>query len=251
MSPRAALQAVGGRTGASGAVGLTIVRQRMAQEGKPPEFRSGRGAARFSLAEVWRRGLAPSDSPYPEIRDEINRFRRANRRLLLRGIPKIQIAQTLGIPTFWGALDLTIFRASGRAIPLGLVGLKVVTTVGVGFIVDAFQNLVELETEKYHGLGTGSTAEAAGDTALVTELMTEYTGNVRATGTTAEASATVYRTVATNTLDGTPGAALREHGLFSADAVGVLFDRTVYGAITLVSGDGLQSTYDGTFSAGG
>ena len=133
----------------------------------------------------------------------------------------------------------------------GEVGNKVVTTVGVGYIVDAFQNSVELENMKYHGLGTGSTAEAAGDTALVTELTTEYTGNVRATGTTTEASATVYETVATNTLDGTPGAALREHGVFSASSAGVLLDRTVYSAITLSSGDGLQSTYDLTCSAGG
>lgn len=133
----------------------------------------------------------------------------------------------------------------------GMVGNKVVTTVGVGFIVDAFQNSVELENMKYHGLGTGSTAEAVGDSALVTELTTEYTGNVRATGTTTEASATVYETVATNTLDGTPGAALREHGVFSASSSGVLLDRTVYSAITLSSGDGLQSTYDLTCSAGG
>lgn len=133
---------------------------------------------------------------------------------------------------------------------LGLLGTKVVTTTGAGFIVDAFQNLVELENMKYHGLGTGSGAEAAGDTALGTELTTEYTGNVRATGTTTEVSALVYQTVATNTLDGTPGAALREHGVFSASSAGVLLDRTVYGAITLVSGDSLQTDYRLTFTAG-
>jgi hypothetical protein len=133
----------------------------------------------------------------------------------------------------------------------GIVSRKVVTDVGVGFIVDAFQNLVELENMKYHGLGTGSTAENASDTALVTELTTEYTGNVRATGTTSESSAPVYQTVATNTLDGTPGAALREHGIFSASTVGVLLDRSVFAAITLSSGDSLQSTYSLTLSAGG
>lgn len=134
----------------------------------------------------------------------------------------------------------------------GVVGDRVVTTAGVGFIVDAFQNSVELENMKYHALGTGSTAEDNGDTALVTELTTEYTGNVRATGTTAEgASANIYQTVATNTLDGTPGAALREHGVFSASSAGVLLDRTVFASVTLSSGDGLQSTYELTCSAGG
>jgi len=134
----------------------------------------------------------------------------------------------------------------------GIVGRKVVTDVGVGFIVDAFQNSVELENMKYHGLGTGSTAENQTDTALVTELTTEYTGDVRATGTTTEgATANIYKTVATNTLDGTPGAALREHGIFSANAAGVLLDRTVFAAITLSSGDSLASTYQLTLNANG
>jgi hypothetical protein len=106
---------------------------------------------------------------------------------------------------------------------------------------------------KYHGLGTGSTAEAASQSALVTELTTEYTGNVRATGTTTEgATGNIYRTVGTNTLDsGTP--ALREHGVFSANAAGVMLDRSLFAAINLdgTAGDGLQSTYELTFSSGG
>lgn len=142
----------------------------------------------------------------------------------------------------------------GRVEDYGIVCRKVITDVGVGFLVDAWQNIVELENMKFHALGTGSTAEAAGDTALVTELTTEYTGNVRATGSTTEgATANVFRSVGTNTLDGTPGGALREHGLMSQAATGggVLWDRSVYAAITLVSGEALQSTYDMTASAGG
>lgn len=133
----------------------------------------------------------------------------------------------------------------------GVVGRKVITDAGVAYLVDAYQNSTEFENMKFHGLGTGSTAEAAGDTALVTELTTEYTSNVRATGTTAETSANVFSSVATNTLDGTPGAALREHGLFSASTVGTLWDRTVFSSITLSSGDSLQSSYAGTLSSGG
>jgi len=150
------------------------------------------------------------------------------------------------------SLAIKVRRADGILEDYGIVGRKVVTDVGVGYIVDAFQNSVELENMKFHGLGTGSTAENQTDTALVTELTTEYTGNVRATGTTTEgASANIYRTVATNTLDGTPGAALREHGIFSASSAGVLLDRTVFAAITLSSGDSLQSTYELTLSANG
>lgn len=141
-----------------------------------------------------------------------------------------------------------------RVTPLGVVGRKVITDNGVAFLVDAWQNTKEMENQKYHALGTGSTAENQTDAALVTELTTEYTGNVRATGDLGEgASANIFKTVATNTLDGTPGAALREHGIFDQAATGggVLWDRTVYGAITLSSGDALQSTYQMTASANG
>lgn len=137
--------------------------------------------------------------------------------------------------------------------PLGLLSQKVVTTAGVNFIVDAFQNIVELENMKYHGLGTGNTAENVADTALVTELTTEYNPNsTRATGTTIEgASANIFRTVATNTVDA--AAAIVEHGIFSQAATGggVLLDRSVFSVVNLANGDSLQTTYDLTCSAGG
>ena len=150
------------------------------------------------------------------------------------------------------SLALKIFRVNGRVEDLGIVRRKVVTTTGVGFIVDAFQNLVEMEIMKYHGIGTGTTAEAVGDTALGTELTTQYNpDNTRATGTTVEgASANVYRTVGTNTVDA--AVSITEHGILSQAATGggVLLDRSVFTAMALASGDGLQSTYDHTLTAG-
>jgi len=134
----------------------------------------------------------------------------------------------------------------------GIVSKKVVTDAGVAYIVDAFQNSTELENMKYHGLGTGTTAEAAAQTTLVTELTTEYTGNVRATGTTTENAANIYETVATNTLDsGTP--AVTEHAVFSASSSGTMLDRSLFSAINLVgaNGDALQTTYRLTFTSGG
>jgi hypothetical protein len=136
----------------------------------------------------------------------------------------------------------------------GVTSRKVVTTTGAGYIVDAFQpaTSIELENMKYHGLGTSSAAEATGDTALTTELTTQYNpDNTRATGTTAEASALVYQTVGTNTLDAS--ATVQEHGILSQAATGggVLLDRSLTGAQTLSSGDSLQSTYSLTFTAGG
>ena len=136
----------------------------------------------------------------------------------------------------------------------GIVSRKVVTTVGVGYLVDAFQNLTELELFKYHAIGTGTNAEAVGNTALQTELTTEYTGNVRATGSQTENGANVYRTVGTNTLDsGTP--TIAEHGIMDQAATGggSLLDRSQFTGIALngANGDGLQSTYDFTVTSGG
>lgn len=159
------------------------------------------------------------------------------------------IARTVVVET---SLSLTVIRANGRIEDLGVVCRKVVTTTGVGFIVDAFQNLTELENMKFHGIGTGATAEAVGDTALVTELTTQLNpDSTRATGTTTENAANIYRTVGTNVVDAAAG--VTEHGVFSQAAVpgGILFDRSVFAVVNLASGDSLQSTYDGTFNAGG
>ena len=145
----------------------------------------------------------------------------------------------------------------GEAIEdYGVVSRRLVTDAFVAAVVDALDVGVgfTLTNFRFHGIGTGSTAESAGDTALVTELTTEYTGNVRATGTATQPSANIYRSTATNTLDsGTP--ALREHGVLTQAATGggTLLDRSVYAAINLdgTVGDGLQSQYSLTVTSGG
>lgn len=245
-----------GKTKLSGSLGLQVIK-------------------RPTVYQVLKRGL-----PDKNLNPFVNDWRKGNLIRLVKGVYKIWMAEKLQIPFVYGALYLSVVKPtqdisdllkeyadiyhtlngqnfvewsklSFKYMPLGLAGTRVVTDVGVAYIVDSFQNIVEPENQKYHGIGTGVTAEAVGDTALVTELTTEYNPNsTRATGTTTESAANIYRTVATNTLDGTPAAALREHGIFSATSAGVLLDRTLFAAITLSSGDGLQSTYDLTFTAG-
>lgn len=149
-------------------------------------------------------------------------------------------------------LALKLIHADGTAEDYGTVARKVVTTAGVNFIVDAFQNLVEVELMKFHGVGTGTVAEAVGDTALGAESTTALNpDSTRATGTTTENGANVYRTVGTNTFDA--AAAITEHGIFNQAATGggILLDRSVFAAVNVASGDSLQSTYDLTFTAGG
>lgn len=160
-------------------------------------------------------------------------------------------ARAMGVPVMVSVLRAKVRTASGEWIDYGILSTRVVTTAGVNFIVDAFQNLVELEAMKYHGVGTGTTAEAAGDTALVTESTTVLNpDSTRATGTTIEgASGNIYRTVGTPTFDG--AAAITEHGIFNQAATGgTLLDRSVFSAINVVSGDSIQFTFDLTLTAG-
>lgn len=153
-----------------------------------------------------------------------------------------------------GFLFGSVFRPNGHSLDLGLMSCRVVTDAGVGFIVDAFQGLVTASDMRYHGLGTSSTAESATDTALLSELTTQYaTDNTRATGSLGEKSgdAKTFETVATNTVDAS--ATITEHGVLSNASVGsgVLIDRSVFTGVPLVSAESLATTYQFTLPSGG
>lgn len=204
-------------------------------------------ARELKFLEVLRHGF-----PVPGLAREVMIWRSKNLPNLMRGLWRVAVSRLFKISAFYGAVSLVKIQSDGQVINFGLASLRVVTTAGVNAIVDAFQNTVELENFKYHGIGTDNTAENSSDTALGAELSTAYNPNdTRATGTTTEgASANIYRTVGTNTVDGT--AAVVEHGIFTQAATGggTLLDRSVFSAINLASGDSLQTTYDLTFTAG-
>jgi hypothetical protein len=235
----------GGTMGPSGDLGLAIIR---------------RSGARIPVVEptAWpMRPVSVTDvleygTPQKGLSREVNDWRLRNLRHLWRGIRRVGLARTLRLPTMYGQLWLTVIRSDGAIVDLGLASLRVVTTAGVNFLVDAMQGTVEPEILKYHGIGTGNTAEAAADTALVTESTTALNpDNTRATGSLTEgASANIFRTVGTLTADATIAAV--EHGIFSQAATGggTLLDRSVFSTVNLASGDSLQATYDLTFTAG-
>ena len=165
-------------------------------------------------------------------------------KLFLTRMLKLTPSSTKGELVFKTKLFAKHIKANGEVIDIGLISERVVTTVGVNALVDAFQNLFVLNNFRYHGSGTGTTAEAVGDTALVTEVAT------RATGSQIEgASANIYRSV--GTISYTAALAITEHGIFSAATVGTLWDRSVFSAINVANGDSIQFTYDLTCNAGG
>lgn len=148
-----------------------------------------------------------------------------------------------GAITPTGRLYATKIHKNGTRESLGLICTKLVTTVGVAFIVDAFQNITEIETMKYHAAGTTATAEAAGDTALALEVES------RATGSLGEgASANIFKTVGTVAFTATRS--IVEHGVLSASTGGVLLDRSVFASIGVDNGDSIEFTYELTLPAG-
>lgn len=151
-----------------------------------------------------------------------------------------------------GHLWLAHIKADGDVVDYGLVSCRVVTDAGAAFVVDSFQGTADMTTMKYHGLGTGTTAESASQTALVTELTTQYSSsNTRPTGTTGEgATANIYQSVATITVGSSVAAT--EHGLFNqaSNAGGTMMDRSVFSVVNLGTGESLQTTYELTFGSG-
>jgi len=171
---------------------------------------------------------------------------------LFAGLWRLAVARVLGIPVYYGTLKLCLFRRDGSVLDYGVVGYRVVTTAGMNFLVDAFQGITDLSLFVYHGLGTGTNGEVAGDTGLQSELSTQYVpDSTRTTGSSTEgASANIYRSVGLVQVD--DDVDITEHGLFTQAATGggTLLDRTVFTLVGMVSGDKLEATYEITFTAG-
>jgi hypothetical protein len=149
-----------------------------------------------------------------------------------------------GNPVLLGELHLRVRRANGEMVDYGCVGRRVVTTAYVNLLCAELQASVAAHsTLRWHAIGTGNTAEAVGDTALVTEVES------RVSGTQAANAANIYETVATITA--TAARAVVEHGVFSASTAGTLLDRTVFSVVNLAIGDSLQATYRLTLTSGG
>lgn len=166
----------------------------------------------------------------------------------------VPFANFWGVMCAIGELSIIVKRADGTIIDYGVVSYRVVTSAGVNYLVDDFDNgtgSADVSLFNFHGIGTTNTAENASDTALAAESTTNLNpDSTRATGTRSQPSANIYQSVGTLTADGT--IAVVEHGLFttSGTGTGTLWDRSVFSTITLASADSLQSTYSVTFSAG-
>lgn len=158
-----------------------------------------------------------------------------------------------GAVTITSELRARVRYADGRWVDYGVLSRRLITNTGVAFIVDDWDNsATDITNLNYHGVGTGTNAENASDSALQTESTTALNpDSTRATGTKSQPSANVLQSVGTLTFDAS--AAITEHGIFSQAATGggTLWDRSVFSAINVASGDSIQFTYAATLTAGG
>jgi len=127
------------------------------------------------------------------------------------------------------------------------LGSGLVTNAGVAFLADDWVDASqEITNMNFHDSGTGTVAAAVGDTALGTQAGPA----TRATGTKTNPTAPEVRTV--GTIAYTSTLAITEWGLFNQSAQGgTLWDRKVFAAINVVSGDSIQFTYTLTVTSGG
>lgn len=193
--------------------------------------------------------------PRPGLAREVNWFRFKNIPNLWRGVWRVWLAVLLKVPTYYGTVFLRVNRG-GIWTELGLASLRVITDAGVADVATRFAgtSAANIANYKFHGFGIGTTAEAASQTALVTEFTTEYaTDNVRPTGSQGSATNT-YTTVATFSPDSGGTLAVTEHGIFTQAATGggTMLDRSKFAAVNLTAAaDSLQVTYILTLTAGG
>lgn len=116
------------------------------------------------------------------------------------------------------------------------------TTAGREWVIDKLQDVAPNTNAKMGWIawGTGATAEAVGDTALVTEA-----SEARAVATQTQPTTTTDRAV--GTLTAAAGKTITETGRFNQLAVGgVMIQRHLFTGIPLLTGDQITFTLDCT-----
>jgi hypothetical protein len=139
-----------------------------------------------------------------------------------------------------GRLSVVLFDADGKVKQSQDIPNLVVNT-GLAFIASRMKDTTDAAMS-HMAVGSGTTAAAAGDTALETQIGSR----VSLTSTTVTANATAY--VATFAA-GTGTGAITEAGIFNASTSGTMLCRTVFSVVNKGADDTLQITWTITLNA--
>lgn len=137
--------------------------------------------------------------------------------------------------------------ASKKELLSSSYGENVITSAALAAISGLVGNTGAQTAFTYLAVGTGSTAAAISQTALVAEI--SDSGLARAAATVSRVTTTqtndTLRLVYTWTASGTK--TVEECGIFNASSSGVMLGRKVTGSQSLISGNLLAITYDVVF----
>ena len=134
-----------------------------------------------------------------------------------------------------GSLTLFVLRASGESETVHQDNL--IVNVGFDFIADAVgKSASRPGTMGYIALGTGTTAAAATQSSLVTELD-------RNAATYAHTAGTKTFTFTADFAAGDATGAITEAGVFNAASAGIMFDRVVFPVVNKGADDSLTSVF--------
>lgn len=139
-----------------------------------------------------------------------------------------------------GALTLMLTKADGTVE----VTQKdnIIVDVGFDFIADAIgKPSTRPAVMGYTAIGTGTTAAASGQTALVTEID-------RNAAVYAHTAGTKVFTLTSSFPAGDGTGALTEAGIFNAASVGTMFDRVVFPVVNKGADDSLTTVFTFTLS---
>ena len=178
-----------------------------------------------------------------------NIYRLRNLVKMIKPLAQIGITKAIGAPIFYGALFAEKRKFDGTFEDYGLISLKLVTTSGVQTVTDHMANTTTdvLNEFSWHAIGTGTVNPGASDTTLGAEVENRVEDTTSRISTS---SGDDYRYSTSAEVTATAARAITEHGLLSASAAGVLFDRSEFAVINLSNGDSLTTTYQVTFQSG-
>jgi len=141
--------------------------------------------------------------------------------------------------TATGRLSVIVKDSDGKIKEERNINNLVVTT-GLGFIASRMKD-ASATAMGYMAIGTGTTAAAAGDTALGTELDRNALSSTTVTGNQIEYVSTWAAG------DGT--GAITEAGIFNAASSGTMLARTVFAVVNKDANDTLSITWTVSLSA--
>ena len=138
-----------------------------------------------------------------------------------------------------GMLQMVLRRKDGSGLYVAHENL--ITNAGFDFLCNVVGKNAQPADLSHIGIGTGTTAAAAAQTALVTQ-------NAKAIAAYAHVAGTKVFTMAVTFPPETGTGAVTESGCFNAANAGTMFNRVTFAAVNKAAVDSLAITFTFTFS---